>query len=46
MMYKKLRISLIFSKLVVSKLLISNHRYAQPIYKVRQNPWDMQTIFE
>ena len=26
MMYKKLRISLIFSKLVVSKLLISNHR--------------------
>ena len=26
MIYKKLRISLIFSKLVVSKLLISNHR--------------------
>ena len=26
MMYKKLRISLIFSKLVVSKLSISNHR--------------------
>ena len=42
MIYKKLRISLIFSKLVVSKLLISNQR----IHKVRQNPWDMQTIFE
>ena len=26
MIYKKLRISLIFSKLVVPKLLISNHR--------------------
>ena len=43
-MSKMLYMSLIFSNLVVLKKNKFKPSYVQPLYKIRQNTWDMQAI--